>query len=97
MSDTITKYTHRNTFEAVVGLLMPIQRSDNYGNYQSGKNIYCSDGNMVQTSWTDLWRDTSLIAGVSEYISGSEDEYDLGGLPSPLETRCQHAAREISK
>jgi hypothetical protein len=70
-----------------------VVRSDNHGNSQVGSEILCKNNQIVDLSWSEIRRDSVRINDAKELISGTDNEFSLGDLPSPLNTRCEHAAK----
>lgn len=75
-----------------------IDQNDNHGNHQIDDILSCSNGEIVNISYSDTFRDTFSLIAHAELIERGADglgaTYSLGDLPSPLQTRCEAAAEE---
>lgn len=95
MSDTVT-YNTIGSLDGEVYYGRPSKTSDNHGNKSFGRTITCSDGSVVQRTNDEFRGDARAIkaAGTGEGIFHNPLDgytFELGALPSPLQTRCQQA------
>lgn len=99
--DIITKFHEKGSsfLNMIHGAFFPlhgvlVHQADNHGNIQMNTTIHCDNGEIVDIGLFDLRNDGILINAHSTPVDGSPGEYELGDLPSPLDTRCIDARRE---